>query len=153
PRNAYGVSADYFKVMDIPVVGGRAFVASDDESSPAVAVINEWAARAWWPNERAGGKTITVDTAPGARAVSTLVGVVRDNLATQPSILVAKPGPEVYRPFKQANYWLSTFYLRSHQPPGKIIEQAKDALMRLVPLNGRAQGGVQSAQVAAQRAS
>ena len=153
PRNAYGVSADYFKVMDIPVIAGRGFATSDNESSPAVAVINEWAARAWWPNESAVGKTFTVDTTPGARAMITVVGVVRDNLAAQPSILVAKPGPEVYRPFKQANFWLSTFYLRTHQPAGKIIEQAKDALMRLVPLNGRAQGGVQSAQVSAQRAS
>src|SRR4029077_1670015 len=68
PRTAYGVSPDYFAVMNIPLVGGgRAFTAADDESAPAVAIINEWAARRWWPNEPAIGKSFSVDTAPGLR--------------------------------------------------------------------------------------
>src|SRR5262249_10841513 len=102
PKNAYGVSADYFTVLNIPLLAGRTFTSADDESSPSVAIINEWAARRWWPNESAVGKTFTADTAPGHHAMITVVGVVRDNLAGQPSVLLAKPGPEVYRPFKQA---------------------------------------------------
>jgi putative ABC transport system permease protein len=153
PRNAFGVSPDYFSVMNIPMVAGRAFTQSDGPSSPGVAVINEWAARRWWPNENAVGRTFSVDTAPGARAMITVVGVVKDNLAAQASILVARLGPEVYRPFTQANYWIATYYVRTHASVGRIIEQAKDEVMRLVPANGRAQGGVVSAQLASQRQS
>src|SRR5262249_34654418 len=118
--------------------------------APQVAIINEWAAHHWWPNESAVGKTFGIDTAPGLRAMITVVGVARDNLAAQPSVLLAKPGPEVYRPFKQANFWIATYYLRTRGSAGKIIEQAKDALMRLTPADGRAQGAMLATQVDAQ---
>ncbi len=151
PKTAYGVSADYFTVMRVPFVGGgRSFTSADDESAPSVAIINEWAARHLWPNQPAIGKTFSVDTAPGLRQMITVVGVVRDNLAAQPSVLLAKPGPEVYRPFKQSSFWISTFYVRARGPAGKIVEQAKDALMRAIPADGRARGGMVSTQVGAQ---
>jgi putative ABC transport system permease protein len=150
PKNAYGVSADYFAALSIPLLAGRTFTTADDDSAPSVAIINEWAARRWWPNESAVGKTFTADTAPGHHAMITVVGVVRDNLAAQPSVLLAKPGPEVYRPFKQANFWIATYYLRTRGPFGKVVEQAINALMRVVPANGRAQGGMLSTQVGAQ---
>ena len=141
------MSADYFKVLGIPVSSGRAFTNSDDASAPAVAIVNEWAARRWWPNENAVGRTFTVDTAPGIRAVVTVVGVVRDNLAGQGSILLAKVGPEVYRPFKQSHFWIATYYARTHGESGRIVEDAKKAVMRAIASNGRPQGGLLSAQV------
>ena len=147
PRTAFGVSADYFKVLGIPVSAGRAFTNSDDASAPAVAIVNEWAARRWWPNENAVGRTFTVDTAPGIRAVVTVVGVVRDNLAGQGSILLAKAGPEVYRPFKQSHFWIANYYARTHGESGRIVEDAKKAVMRAIASNGRPQGGLLSAQV------
>ncbi len=147
PRTAFGVSADYFKVLGIPVSAGRAFTNTDDASAPAVAIINEWAAKRWWPNENAVGRTFTVDTAPGVRAVVTVVGVVRDNLAGQGSILLAKAGPEVYRPFKQSHFWIANYYARTHGESGRIVEDAKKAVMRAIASNGRPQGGLLSAQV------
>jgi putative ABC transport system permease protein len=150
PKTAFGVSTDYFTLMRVPFIDGRAFTERDDQSAPPVAIISNWTARHWWPNESAFGKTFSVDTAPGLREMITVVGVVRDNLAAQPSVLLAKPGPEIYRPFKQANFWIATYYVRTLGSAGKIVEQAKDALMRVVPANGRAQGGMVSTQVEVQ---
>jgi putative ABC transport system permease protein len=150
PRTAFGVSADYFKVMDVGLLAGRSFGAADNETAPAVAVINEWAARHWWPNESPIGRTFSVDTAPGLRAVITVVGVVRDNLAAQGSILLAKPGPEVYRPFKQAHFWIANYFVRTHSAPIRILEDVKNAVMRASPANGRAQGALLSTQVEGQ---
>jgi putative ABC transport system permease protein len=147
PRNALGVSADYFRTLDIPLVAGRGFTAADNESSPPVAIINEWAAQHWWPKENAVGRTFSIDTAPGARAVVTVVGVIRDNLAGQQSVLTAKPGPEVFRPFKQANFWVSSYYVRSHAASGPLIEKVQKTVMRAVPANGQARGGLLSTQV------
>ena len=147
PRTAFGVSADYFKVLNIPLLSGRGFTTADDASSPAVAVINDWAARHWWPNESPVGRTFSVDTAPGQRAVITVVGVARDNLAGQSSILLATPGPEVYRPFKQANYWIANYYVRTHGASGRIVEDAKKAVMRVVSANGRPQGNLLASQI------
>ena len=147
PKSAFGVSADYFKVMDVPLVAGRTFTGTDDASSPAVAIINEWAARRWWPSENAVGRTFTVDTAPGVRAVITVVGVVKDNLAGQPSILLAKAGPEVYRPYKQSHFWVVNYYARTRSPAARLVEDERSAVMRAMASDGRPRGGLLSDQV------
>lgn len=152
PRFAYGVSPDYFSVMGVAVTGGRAFQASDDENAGKVAIVNEWAARRWWPKGTAVGRTFSVDTAPGARAVLTVVGVVRDNLATAGNVLLAKPGPEVYRPYRQANFWISTYFARTKGQPARLVEPMQKDVMRRVP-NGKPTGGVLAEQVEAQVAS
>src|SRR5262249_44404240 len=45
------VSPGFFETMEIPVVAGRVFTAHDTETAPPVAVINEAAARIYFPNE------------------------------------------------------------------------------------------------------
>ena len=150
PRTAFGVSPEFFRVMGIPLVAGRTFGVGDNESSPAVAIINEWAARHWWPNESPIGRTFTVDTAPGVRVAITVVGVVRDNLAGQSSVLVARAGPEVFRPFKQSHYWIVNYYARTRGAPARVVESAKTAVMRAIVSDGRPRGGLLSAQVAGQ---
>jgi len=150
PRTSFGVSADYFRVMAIPLAAGRPFTAADNESSPPVAVINERAAQRWWPKESAVGRTFSIDTAPGARAVVTVVGVVRDNMAGENSVLLARNGPEVFRPFRQASFWVATYYVRTRANSPALVDQVQKAVMRVVPANGQARGGLLSAQVDAQ---
>jgi len=150
PRSAFGISPDYFRVMGIPLIGGRPFGVGDNESSPAVAIINEWAARHWWPNENAVGRTFTIDTAPGVRAAITVVGVARDNLAAQSSVLVARSGPEVYRPFRQSHFWIVNYYAKTRGASARVVEGAKTAVMRAISSNGRPQGGLLAGQVANQ---
>src|SRR6476646_1367563 len=57
------VSPDYFKVMGMRIIRGRAFMASDDDpgADPTV-VINERAAREFWPDEDPIGHRITIQT-------------------------------------------------------------------------------------------
>jgi predicted permease len=150
PRTSFGVSADYFRVMGIPLVAGRAFTAADNESSPAVAIINERAAQRWWPKEAAVGRTFSIDTAPGARAVVTVVGVVRDNMAGESSVLLARNGPEVFRPFRQASFWVATYYVTTRVTSPGLVDKVQKAVMRVVPANGQARGGLLSTQVGAQ---
>jgi putative ABC transport system permease protein len=45
------VSADYFKVMGIPLRRGRTFTAADNLDASPVVIINETMARRLWPNE------------------------------------------------------------------------------------------------------
>jgi predicted permease len=83
------VSPEYFSVLDIAVVRGRAF--TPDERSPAlsVAIVSEAAALALWPNADALGQAVRLDPerVSETRAVEqprlesrtfTVVGVVRD---------------------------------------------------------------------------
>lgn len=76
-----------------------------------------------------------------------MVGVLRDNLAGQPSILLATPGPEVYRPYKQAHFWLANYYARTRTSAGRIVAQVQDAIMRDMTSDGRPRGSVVSEQV------
>jgi predicted permease len=51
------VSPDYFRVMNVPVLAGRAFVPSDVQGAP-VAIITAETARRFFPNQNAVGKHI-----------------------------------------------------------------------------------------------
>jgi predicted permease len=66
------VADGYFKALDIPVLQGRPFEATDDDTTRQVVIVNEALARTLWPGQNALGKTLR--TGPD---VSEVVGVVR----------------------------------------------------------------------------
>lgn len=57
--NYRGVSSDYFRAMNIPVVQGRAFTERDTANAPLVMIINQAMARRDFPNENPIGKRIS----------------------------------------------------------------------------------------------
>ena len=69
------VTADYFRVMDIPVQEGRAFTSADLSGGPPVAVVAAAAVRRFWPGESAIGKRVRF---VGEQEWRTVVGVVAD---------------------------------------------------------------------------
>jgi putative ABC transport system permease protein len=50
------VSGDYFRAMSIPLMEGRFFREQDGPDSPPVAIINQTAAKRYWPGEDPIGK-------------------------------------------------------------------------------------------------
>jgi predicted permease len=83
------VSPDYFTVLDIRVVRGRAFASDERTPSRSVAIVSETAARTMWPNADPIGQVIRLDpdlTSEPARPdepslvsqTFTVAGVVRD---------------------------------------------------------------------------
>lgn len=94
------VSAGYFRTMSIPVRAGRELTAQDTASAPGVVLVNQAAARAFWPGGDALGRQIMVPGAGGGRPL-TVVGVTGDvrqtglGTAPQPEIFLpaAQPGP------------------------------------------------------------
>jgi predicted permease len=69
------VGPGYFRAMGIPILEGRGFTEQDDETGPAVVVVNEALAREIWPNESPIGKTIARD--PGGPPFM-VVGLAQD---------------------------------------------------------------------------
>ncbi len=65
------VSPGYFTTMGIPVQQGRGFSAADDESAPAVVVLNEYMARRYWGDGSAMGGRVMIDS-----TWHTVIGVV-----------------------------------------------------------------------------
>jgi len=52
------ISPDYFQVMQIPLLKGRAPAEQDTYSTPWVVVINEAMARMFWPNQDPSGREV-----------------------------------------------------------------------------------------------
>jgi predicted permease len=83
------VSPEYFRVLDIAVVRGRAFMPAERTSNLSVAIVSETTARALWPDADAVGQVMRlepdptseprrVDEPPLESRTFTVVGVVRD---------------------------------------------------------------------------
>jgi predicted permease len=83
------VSPEFFSVLDIAVVRGRAFAPDERLPSLPVAIVSETTARALWPSGDAVGQIVRLDPDPKSAAPAddeprlesrtvTVVGVVRD---------------------------------------------------------------------------
>lgn len=90
----------YFETLRIPLVAGRLIEAGDHRDALWVAVINEEAARMYWPNENPVGRRLGYSP-PNATDPSrwiTIVGVVKTTLANG---ALAEPRPQIFVPHAQ----------------------------------------------------
>jgi hypothetical protein len=92
-----GHSANFFEMMEIPLVLGRGFSPRDNETAPKVVVINEAAAKKYFPNENPVGQRFgsSIETTDQLE----IVGVLRD--AKYNSVRDPAP-PTMYVPYLQA---------------------------------------------------
>jgi putative ABC transport system permease protein len=86
-------SAEYFRVLQIPLLRGRLFTEADDATAPPVAMVNRVAARQFFGNDDPVGRTI-----PVGKASITIVGVVENVKYTG---VGNAPEGVLYRPFAQ----------------------------------------------------
>jgi putative ABC transport system permease protein len=127
------VSPGYFAAVGVPLLTGRGFAAQDDEHGAPVAIVNRWAASHWWPNESAIGQIIRLGGSDGAASPLTIIGVVADNKASRPNLLLAEDGPELYRPYRQTPSPFPSFLVRSSSQPLTLLRPVRSVLTRLVP--------------------
>jgi predicted permease len=82
PRiNACGVGTDYFEAADSRLVRGRFFTEDDYRHPDMLAILNEAAARAYFPGEDAIGKQVMATRTSGAMVgpPKTVIGVIADS--------------------------------------------------------------------------
>jgi predicted permease len=96
------ITPGYFATMKMALLTGRDFSDADREGTPSVVIVNETAARQWWPRQDALGKTLLQENgrpdAPDAVRTLTVVGVARDSKYRN---LGEDPRPFVYVPIEQ----------------------------------------------------
>ncbi len=71
------VTDGYFGAVGMPIVEGRAFLATDRSESPHVAIVNEQFARKYYPNQNAIGKRFRLDGPEGSRVE--IVGIAKQS--------------------------------------------------------------------------
>jgi predicted permease len=87
------VGPRYFESLHIPILEGREFTLEDDEKSPRVIIVDQTAARRFWPGQDPLGKRLTV-----WGRLFTVVGVARNSTHT---FVNESPEPMVYMSFFQ----------------------------------------------------
>jgi predicted permease len=122
------VSPTFFETMEIPLVSGRVFNARDTRDSQEVVVINEAAARRFFPNESAIGRRIGPSAdASGSREI---IGILRD--ARYNSLRDAAV-PTMYSSYLQRPQGSATFEIRTAADPLASIAAARDAVRQVDP--------------------
>jgi putative ABC transport system permease protein len=107
----YAVSPDYFRVMSIPVLRGRAFADTDTSKSPRVMVVNEAFVREFFGGADPTGQRIVLDDADGTQLPPCeIVGVVG---SVRYERLNDRERPEFYAPFRQSPDFAMEVVVRS----------------------------------------
>jgi predicted permease len=125
------VGPQYCATLKLPLLAGRDFTSADNRGTPRVVIINQAAARAYWPNQNPLGKYLSM-SAPGEGVPQPveIIGIVGDSRyrslteSFRPGILL--PSWQNYRPD------LSLF-LRSAGNPTTLVETARRELSALDP--------------------
>ncbi|HXI31887.1 MAG TPA: FtsX-like permease family protein, partial [Vicinamibacterales bacterium] len=124
-------TAGYFRVMGIPVRSGREFTDRDGPDAPPVLVVNETAARRFWPGESPVGRQI--DLPVGTTSVRlTIIGVTGD---VRHVGLASPARPEMFVAFPQAPLpwpWLA-LTVRAHGDPMMLTDPIMAALRAADP--------------------
>ena len=114
------VSPNYLQLMRIPLKRGRYITEDDRDGAPAVVVVNEAAARRYWPGQDALGQHMTL-----GKTDMTVVGVVGDIHHLGPEIPARQ---ECYIPFAQDSNYGGTLVVRTAGDPIAVLPAVKTAI-------------------------
>jgi predicted permease len=121
------IAPDYFQVMTIPLLEGREFGPSDTADAPLVAIINETAARRYWPGQSAIGRRVVVGRPPDAQA-RIVVGVAKDSKYRR---LTEELRPAVFIPFFQRYRGDMTLHVRTSGEPAAVMAAVRREVQAL----------------------
>ena len=122
------VSPEYFHLLGMPLERGRIFSDQDLEDSPRVAVINQAAARTYWPNQDPLGKRVRLRLEPrevsssAKPAWTTIIGVIAD---ARTESLADAAIPQIYRSVYQHPAKDLAIFLRGQLDPSAISVQIR----------------------------
>ncbi len=124
------VSPEYFHLLGMTLLRGRLFVDQDLEDTPSVAVINQAAARTYWPNQDPVGKRIMIRSRAAKPGWTAIVGVIAD---ARTESLADAGIPQVYFDIYQRPAKFLAFYLRGQVDPAAIPAQVRTQIQAVDP--------------------
>ena len=117
--NYFLISPDYFRLMNIPILKGRAFTNNDRANVPRVAIINNTMARKYFPAEDPIGKQINITN--GSDVWREIVGVVGDVKKE----LDVDVKPQIYEPYLQEPFFQTSILAKTNSNPLDMAESVQ----------------------------
>ena len=120
--NSRVVTPDYFGVLRLPVKRGRAFTASDRETTAPIVIVSESMAQKFWPGEDPIGRRMRVKEGPWLTVVGICGDIIQDWFDQRNQ-------PTMYRPFAQAPTDYFGIAVRTAGDPGTVAGSVRQALL------------------------
>jgi putative ABC transport system permease protein len=130
PYSGADVSGGYFGAMEIPLLHGRLFDASDTRESPMVAIVNERAAKLLWDGGDPIGQDILWGPLSPANPYCRIVGVV-GNVRQQAA--ESDSGIEIYYPSTQWPVANSYYVVRTRVDPDSMSDTIRRTIEAAEP--------------------
>ena len=126
---AAAVSPEFFRLMQIPMLSGRAFSAQDVAESPGVAIVNETLGQQLWPGENPIGKRLSVVGEDGPFAE--VIGI---NAPHKILTLGEEPTAHLYLPYSQtASTMFGNILARTDADPAATLAGIRRVVRELDP--------------------
>jgi predicted permease len=126
--NRLVVTPGFLQVMGIPVMLGRGLTDQDTRTAPRVVLINEAAAKKYFPGANPIGQRIGQSLENAGQ--NEIVGVVRD---TKYNSLRDEAPPTMYQPHLQAGMPRPSFVVRTAGDPLAAVGAVREAVRQLDP--------------------
>jgi predicted permease len=125
------VSAEFFRTMQIPIVAGRGFDASDTETSAKTAVVNEKLAKEYFPGENPVGKFFLAGTSAKDVPIQ-IVGICGD---TKYDSLRKDMAPTFFMPYRQMTNLQGgvTYEVRTRMDEESMVPSLRAAVKQVDP--------------------
>jgi predicted permease len=128
------VGPDHFRTLGIPLLRGRALSDADRAGRPRVAVINETAARRFWPDQDPIGRRVWFSSGGGFASPDSpteIVGIVGD-------VLYGPPGedvrPDFYTSYHQFTWPYTTVMVKTAtRDPLALVPSLRRAVLEVDP--------------------
>ncbi len=118
------VTPEFHRALGIPLIRGRLFQPRDIESAPKVVIINDSAAKLYFPGEDPIGRTV------GLNGDRTIVGIVGD---VYQRTLEAAPVAEAYLPVAQSTIFNGEIVVRTSGDPNLATPGIRAAVLAVLP--------------------
>ena len=124
------IEGDYFRILQIPLLAGRAFTPQDNENAPLVGIVNQTLANRYFPHEDPIGKRVGWARDDQIKWI-TIVGIAGDirhfglNIPEEPAL---------YTPYSQSGRawkrWMG-LTIRTQGEPARFADAVKQAVWKL----------------------
>jgi putative ABC transport system permease protein len=122
------VTSGYFALLGLPILDGRDVRSTDDNTGPAVAVVNRAFADRYFSGTRAIGKQLWLNGRD--QHSTTIVGIAADGRTGD---LTKAPSPEVYLSLWQATAFSKDLVVRTAADPRTVIGAVRGELRAVDP--------------------